>query len=262
MRSKLLRNASHCSSQSWTLSKFILSKFKKLLKKYFSRSEVVEEGRDILHSIKGDAFSPLTGGLKTWCCCSRRNLLEIWTCLCSCCSCLETVVRPIPLQRNCLNTERSYITRLRCSACQSQSQRTANAPIASDWLIHSSLILASCHRILFFLPVFCGWEINLKTKIRKKYKQAAKVIYCIYGKVLFPISLLWICNSLKNYSVLFNLHFVCTIITLIILITFKYPTKIRLCSPHANQNHLLRDFVSFSACWETDSSRQASALLF
>ena len=37
-----------------------------------------------------------------------------------------------------------------------------------DWLIHSSLILASCHRILFFVSVFCGWEINLKTKICKK----------------------------------------------------------------------------------------------
>ena len=33
-----------------------------------------------------------------------------------------------------LNTERSYITGLRCSACQSQSQRTANAPI---WLAYS-----------------------------------------------------------------------------------------------------------------------------
>ena len=32
-----------------------------------------------------------------------------------------------------------------------------------------------------FLPVFCGWEINLKTKIGKKNKQTAKVIYFIYG---------------------------------------------------------------------------------
>ena len=38
-----------------------------------------------------------------------------------------------------------------------------------DWLIHSSVILASCHRILFLhVPVFCGREKNLKTKIRKK----------------------------------------------------------------------------------------------
>ena len=35
-----------------------------------------------------------------------------------------------------------------------------------------------------FVPVFCGWEINLKTKIRKKYKQTAKVIYFIYGNMV------------------------------------------------------------------------------
>ena len=35
--------------------------------------------------------------------------------------------------------------------------------------------------------------------------------------------------------------------SLINLNNFKYPNKIRLCSP-ANQNHFLRDFVSFSAC--------------
>ena len=53
-----------------------------------------------------------------------------------------------------------------------------------DWLIHSSLILASCHRILFLhVPVFCGREKNLKTKIRKKI-QTAKVIYFIYGNVV------------------------------------------------------------------------------
>ena len=48
---------------------------------------------------------------------------------------------------------------------------------------------------------------------------------------------------------LFNLHFVCTIITLINLNNFKYPTKIRLCS-QANQNDLLRYYVSFTACWD------------
>ena len=32
-----------------------------------------------------------------------------------------------------------------------------------DWLIHSSLILASCRVVVE--PVFCGWEINLITKI-------------------------------------------------------------------------------------------------
>ena len=57
-----------------------------------------------------------------------------------------------------------------------------------DWLIHSSVILVSCHRILFFhVPVFCGREINLKTKIRKEL-QTAKVIYFIYGNVFFFFS--------------------------------------------------------------------------
>ena len=52
-----------------------------------------------------------------------------------------------------------------------------------DWLIHSSLILASC-RVVVFVPVFCGLEINLKTKIRKKGKQTAKVIYFICGNMV------------------------------------------------------------------------------
>ena len=62
--------------------------------------------------------------------------------------------------------------------------------LAFDWLIHSSIILASCHRI-FFVPVFCGWEINFKTKIRKKYKPTAKVIYFFYGNmvILQPVIL-------------------------------------------------------------------------
>ena len=51
-------------------------------------------------------------------------------------------------------------------------------------------------------------------------------------------------NSLSNNSMLFNLHFVGTIITLINLNNFKYPTKIHLCS-HPNQNDLLQDFVFF-----------------
>ena len=60
-----------------------------------------------------------------------------------------------------------------------------------DWLIHSSLILASCRvaelpscRVVVFVPVFCAWEINLKTKIRKKYKQTGKVIYFIYDNMV------------------------------------------------------------------------------
>ena len=49
-----------------------------------------------------------------------------------------------------------------------------------------------------------------------------------------------------SHSVLFNLHSVCTILTLANLNNFKYHTKIRLCS-QANQNHLLRDLFSFLA---------------
>ena len=52
-----------------------------------------------------------------------------------------------------------------------------------------------------------------------------------------------------NNSVMFNLHFVCTIITLINLNNFKYPTKVHLCS-QANQNNLLQDFISFSVRWD------------
>ena len=85
----------------------------------------------------------------------------------------------VPRKKQPPNTERSYITRLRCSACQSQSQRKANAPIWLAYSLKSNFIKLPQDSV--FLPVFCGWEINLKTKIRKKYKQAAKVIYFIYG---------------------------------------------------------------------------------
>ena len=40
-----------------------------------------------------------------------------------------------------------------------------------------------------------------------------------------------------------------TIMTLINLNNLKYPTKIHLCS-QPNQNHLLRDLLSFSGCWD------------
>ena len=53
--------------------------------------------------------------------------------------------------------------------------------------------------------------------------------------------------------------FDCTIIKLINLNNFKYPTKIRLCS-QANQNHLLRDFVSFSTC--RDKWKQLAGISF
>ena len=53
--------------------------------------------------------------------------------------------------------------------------------------------------------------------------------------------------------------FVCTIIKLIKLNNFKYPTKIHLCS-QANQNYLLWDFVSFPACW--DKWKQLAGISF
>ena len=188
--------------------------------------------------------------------------------------------------------------------------------LSFDWLIHSSYF-RKLPQDSVFVPVFCCWEINLKTKIRKKntnrlrryyilstviwlfFSQLskrdsvrsalaavvllqlkfsrpftnvisfkalygsqpwvfhflsnviiqAKFHFAIFQVLLFPISLHWIWNSLRNNSVLFNLQFVRTIITLISLDNFKYPTKIRLCS-QPNQNHLLRDFISFSACWD------------
>ena len=49
-----------------------------------------------------------------------------------------------------------------------------------DWLIHSSLILASCHMILFF----CQFSAVEKFVKKKKYKQTAKVIYFIHGNVV------------------------------------------------------------------------------
>ena len=58
------------------------------------------------------------------------------------CTC-KYVIGTIPL-----NTEGSYITRLRCSACQSQNPN-GSPMLPFDWLIPSGLILASCHRILF-----------------------------------------------------------------------------------------------------------------
>ena len=62
-----------------------------------------------------------------------------------------------------------------------------------DWLIHSGLILARCHKILFFC--FLGWEVNLETKIRRKkcHKVTAKVIYYIYGNIVIlqPDSVRW-----------------------------------------------------------------------
>ena len=69
------------------------------------------------------------------------------------------------------------------------------------------------------------------------------------------VSSYYLWNSLSNNSMLFNLHFVGTIITLINLNNFKYPNKIRLCS-HPNQNHLLRDLFFRSRHAEINRNRQ------
>ena len=59
-----------------------------------------------------------------------------------------------------------------------------------DWLIHKSNF-SELQQDSVFVPVFYGWEINLKTKIRKKYKRTAKVIYFIYSNmdILQPVIL-------------------------------------------------------------------------
>ena len=61
--------------------------------------------------------------------------------------CVELLQR-LQLEINSLNTERSYIMRLRCSACQITNPN-GRPMLPCDWLIWSSLILASCHSILF-----------------------------------------------------------------------------------------------------------------
>ena len=81
-----------------------------------------------------------------------------------------------------LNTERSYITRLRCSACQSQIPTDGQCSHLIGFSLKSNF--SELQQDSVFVPVFCGWEINLKTKIRKKYKQTAKVIYFIYGNMV------------------------------------------------------------------------------
>ena len=98
------------------------------------------------------------------------------------------------------------------------------------------------------------------------------------------VSSYYLWNSLSNNSMLFNLHFVGTIITLINLGSisaalsclvyppsfpeqrlviepiinlnnFRYPTKIRLCL-QPNQNHLLRDLFFRSRHAEINGNRQ------
>ena len=76
--------------------------------------------------------------------------------------------------------------------------------------------------------------------------------FCCFFVVLVVLNFfarIWNSFSEADNSVLFNLHFVCTIITLINLNNFKYHTKIRLYS-QANQNRVLRDLFSFLAYWD------------
>ena len=69
--------------------------------------------------------------------------------------------------RDNLNTERSYNDAE--EFILSITNPNGRPMLPFDWLIYSGQILARCsrcHKICF--SVFCGWEINLKTKIRKK----------------------------------------------------------------------------------------------
>ena len=135
-----------------------------------------------------------------------------------------------------LNTERTYKWKLSGSARQSEI-----GILCFDWLVHPGVSYS--REIWIFseregsFKAFYGiqpWVFYFLFNVIIQ----AKSHFAIFQVLLFRISLPWIWNSLRNNSVLFNLHFVCTIITLINLNNFKYPTKIRLCS-QANQNHLL-----------------------
>ena len=127
-----------------------------------------------------------------------------------------------------LNTERTYKWKLSGSARQSEI-----GILCFDWLIHPGVSYS--REIWIFseregsFKAFYGiqpWVFHFLFNVIIQ----AKSYFAIFQVPLFPISLHWIWNSLRNNSVLFNLHFVCTTITLINLNNFKYPTKIRLCS--------------------------------
>ena len=129
---------------------------------------------------------------------------------------------------NALNTERTYKWKLSGSARQSEI-----GILCFDWLSHP--VVSYFREIWIFseregsFKAFYGiqpWVFHFLFNVIIQ----AKSHFAIFQVLLFPTSLHWIWNSLRNNSVLFNLHFVCTIITLINLNNFKYPTKIRLCS--------------------------------
>ena len=126
---------------------------------------------------------------------------------------------------NGLNMERTYKWKLCGSARQSE-----NGILCFDWLIHPGVSYS--REIWIFseregsFKAFYGIQPRVFHFLFNVIIQA-KSHFAIFQVLLFPISLHWIWNSLRNNSVL---HFVCTIITLINLNNFKYPTKIHLCS--------------------------------
>ena len=88
--------------------------------------------------------------------------------------------------------------------------------------------------------------------------------YCCFFVVLVVpnfFARIWNSFTEANNSVLFNLHFVCTIITVVNLNNFKYHTKIRLCS-QANQNHLLHLSWSFLLPIVKPAIRHSSSFSF
>ena len=121
-----------------------------------------------------------------------------------------------------------------------------------SWTLAAVVLSLLKFRRNFTNVISCLVAFNLESSISFHSYHSGEISLCHFSSSVVSsyYLLLWIWNSLSNNSMLFNLHFVRTIITLINLNNFKYPTKIRLCS-HANQNDLLRDlFFSFSAHWD------------
>ena len=120
---------------------------------------------------------------------------------------------------NFLNTERTYKGKLSGSARQSEI-----GILCFDWLIHPGVSYS--REIWIFseregsFKAFYGIQPWVFPFLFNVIIQA-KSHFAIFQVLLFPISLHWIWNSLRNNSVLFNLHFVCTIITLINLNNFN-----------------------------------------
>ena len=141
---------------------------------------------------------------------------------------LYCVYNPEASNNGVLNTEQTYKWKLSGSVRQSEIWI-----LCFDWLIHPGVSYS--RKIWIFseregsFKVFYGIQPWVFPFLFNVIIQA-KSHFAIFQVLLFPISLHWIWNSLRNNSVLFNFHFVCTIITLINLNNFTYPTKIRLFS--------------------------------